>query len=478
MTEETVHAGLFNRALGLFSLIEGIRRIPSDEEVEGLLRVLPPESRSNLSAFFEPHVRSSGILFLRMIMDWMYAARDAHEQGKKIILVPFNFPPELVLAFDNAVPLTSEVLTTIAAVGLEGGGERYWEYMMGLGLPDHICSSNSIEVGSVLSGHDIVPDAIISAAPGGCDANSKIHEFLSTLLGIPQFLLEKPVDDSPEGHDLYRKFYGKLIRQLEEFLDEELTEEKLRRTLKGANRCTELYWDLYELHKAKPCPVPNLFKLFLAPARFCLWGTHSVIELFEQMVKDSLVRYEKQQYPAEEERARVLWAYTSYYFSLTNLYSWMEQQGYTFLADVLDLYMPTPIDLTSRETMIDGMVDTAWNYPMNKQMAAPSMSQGWSRDVLHIARDLGADCVVYCGHDACKQSWSVVSILRDELMKQAGIPLLTLHGDSWMKTTTPMSALQQDIVSFLEGVVVGDGGKEKTQTQKRRVRRRGLRVEA
>ena len=47
-----------------------------------------------------------------------------------------------------------------------------------------------------------LPDAIISAAPGACDANSKVHELLSHWADIPQFLFEIPVDDTPEGKAL------------------------------------------------------------------------------------------------------------------------------------------------------------------------------------------------------------------------------------------------------------------------------------
>jgi benzoyl-CoA reductase/2-hydroxyglutaryl-CoA dehydratase subunit BcrC/BadD/HgdB len=462
-----VRAGLFERAVGLFGLIDGMRGVPSDESIEGLLRLLPPDPRRNLAAFFEPHVREAGVSFLRMVKDWMFHARDARAAGRKVILVPFNFPPELVLAFDNAVPLTSEVLTTIAAVGLEGGGERYWEHMMGLGLPDHICSANSVELGSVLSGIDLVPDAIISAAPGGCDANSKIHELVSRVLGIPQLLIEKPVDDSPEGHALYDVYFRQLIERLEDFLDERLDEDKLRRLLARANRCTELYWELYELHKPRPCPVPNIYNLFLAPVRFCLWGSDQAIETLETMVRTSRRRLEERAYPAPVERARALWAYTSYYFDVNELHGWMERQGYTFLADVLDLYHPRPIDLRSRDSMIDGMIAAAWSYPMNRQMGASSMSGAWVRDVAHGVRDLDADCVIFCGHDACKQSWSVVSILGDEL-ERMGVPLLVLHGDSWLKTVTPIAVLQEEITAFMETRVVG----RRRGAGRRRLRRR------
>ncbi len=461
----TTKTGLFDRSLALFDEVARIQGMPSDAEVEGLLRVLPPDVGHNLSHFFAPHIRPAGLPFLGALRSWLAQALEAREQGRKVILVPFNFPPELIMAFDNAVGLTSEVLTTVAAVGLQGGGERYWDRMMALGLPDHICSANSVELGAVLGG-DFPPDAILSAAPGGCDANSKIHEFVSHRLDIPQFVLEQPVDDSPEGHELYRRYFRTLIHQLEDYLDEELTEDKLRRVLSGANRCAELYWELFELTALRPCPVPGLFNLFLAPLRFCMWGTPAAIEVMETMVAVARRRAADGVYTAPEERARVLWAYTSYYFDLPGLYGFMEQRGYSFLSDVLDLYAPSPFDLRSYDSMVDGMVAASWDYPMNRQMAAPSMSRAWTLDVAHWCRELSADCVVFCGHDACKQTWSVISILREELMRRAGIPLLVLHGDSWMKTTTPMSAIQGGLDEFINGVV------RQRRSGRRRVRRR------
>ena len=463
----TSQTGLIDRIGNLLDLIPRMPLVLSEAETAGLLKLLPPEAGQSLAAFFQPHVREAGLRFLRLISRWLGDARRAADQGKKVILVPFNFPPELVTAFDNAFPITTEILTTLAAAGLEGGGERYWDFMMGLGLPDHICSSNSIELGSMLSGEDLHADAIISAAPGACDANSKIHEFASHYLGIPQFILEKPVDDSPEGRRLYDAYFAQLIQQLEDFLDEKLTDDKLRAVLSRANRCSELYWQLWDLHKPTPCPVPNIFSLMLAGTRFAMWGTDPGVEMMEHLVRVAQHRHREGVPP---QRARVLWAYTSYYFDLTGLYTWMEQQGYVHLMDALDLCMPQPIDLSTRETMIAGLVETNWNYPMNRQMGAPSMSRQWVEDMIYTARELRADCVVYCGHDACKQTWSVVSILRDELERRAGIPTLILHGDSWMKRTTPITVVQQELREFIENVVVPRGGKGGRKTRRRLAR--------
>ena len=103
---------------------------------------------------------------------------------------------------------------------------------------------------------------------------------------------------------------------------------------------------------------------------------------------------------------------------------------------------------------------------MNRQMGKSSMSRAWVSDMVWAAKELGADGVVHCGHDACKQTWSVVSILGEELMKQAQVPLLVLHGDSWLGSTTPITVIQQELEEFIENVVLG------AKRSRRKVRRR------
>ena len=462
-----VHGGIIQRGLDLFGLIQKIGATPSDAELTGLLGLLPADVARNLAALLGAGYRDAGMVLLDTLREWLFAARDARAEGKKVVLVPFNFPPDLVHAFEGLVPLTTELLTTVASVALPGGAERYWDLMQSLGLPDHVCSANSVEIASALSGLDLEPDAIISAAPGACDANSKVHELLSQWAGIPQYLLEVPVDDTPEGKAVYGAYFRQLIGQLETLSGEALDTDRLRQVVTLGNRCTELYWELFELRKQRPLPVPNVFNLFLSAVRFAAWGTPAAVRLLEAMVDTARARHEGGIYPAPEERVRVMWAYTSYYFDLEGLHRWMERRGYSFLADVLSFYAPQPIDDTDREAMIDGLVTAAWDYPMNRQMGRSSMSAAWVEDIVFASRELGADCVIYCGHDACKQTWSVVSILGEELRKRAGIPLLVLHGDSWLRTTTPMGVLQQEIEEFVQNVVL------RKKRPRRRVRRRG-----
>jgi len=447
------YEGLNNRITSIFGLLKFLPDDLSDEEVEGMLHVLPADMNRTLSAMLVPRVRKVSLAWLKGIQEWLDGAREAKREGKKIVLAPFNFPPEFIRCFKNAYPMTSEVLSTTGVVTLEGQGERYWDYAMGLGIPDYLCSSNTIELGSILTLVDFEPDAIISAAPGSCDANSKMHELAARILDIPQFLLDKPVDDSHRGREAYVTYFKALVRDLEEFLGEELDEDRMRTVIEKANRATELYFDLWELRKVRPSPCPNLFPLFAYGTRFALWGTDVAVRAMELMVDTVKERLEKGQYPAEEEVARCFWTYTYYYWDWQGFFNRMEERGITFLGDLLGSSMALPVDTTSKESMIRGLAETCSQYAMTRQMGAQSMSAQWADDLTHWTSELDADACIFCGHHSCKQTWSVFSVTRSEIMKRRKIPTLMLQGDSWIRRMLPMSAMDEQIDEFVRTVV-------------------------
>ncbi|OFW56704.1 MAG: hypothetical protein A2W01_02845 [Candidatus Solincola sediminis] len=447
------YEGLINRVCGIFDLLKHFPDDLSDEEVEGLLHVLPRDAAGTIGAVMHPRMRKVGITFLKGFQTWFEQARKAKAEGKKIILVPFNFPPEFVYCFESAYPLTSEVLTVSGVAALEGQGERYWDFAMGLGLPDYLCSSNTVELGSALTGADFEPDAIISAAPGSCDANSKIHEFVARYLGVPQFLLDKPVDATARGRAVYLTYFKSLIKELEEFLGEELSEERMRQVLGNANEASELYYDLWELRKMRPSPCPNVFTLYAYGAKYSLWGTEAATNIMKTMVEAVKERREKGLYPAAEEVARCFWIYTYYYWDWAAFFNGMEEKGITVLGDLLGSFFFEPIDTSSKETMIQGLARTCFDYAMTRQMGAESMSAQWIEDISYWTSQLDADACIYCGHHSCKQTWSVFSITRNEIMKRSKLPTLMLQGDSWIRRMTPMSVLDQQIDEFVSTVV-------------------------
>ena len=470
-TSRTLDDGLFNRTYKMFQVLERLPdRYISEEEVKGLLGVLPPDSATSLQSFFKPSIQQASQAFIRMVMAVLKGTYEAREKGKKVVLLPFNFPPEIIHAFENLAPVTTELLTTAGTVVLEGQGERYWDYVLGLGLPDHICSANAIELGSMLSGLDYQPDAIVSGCVGSCDVNAKSHEFVSLLLDLPQIPLEKPTMEFSQGFKYFKNNYYKMIRQLEELAGEELKEENLRELAVRANRCTELYNDLWELKKNVPNPVPGIFSLFVCGTRFSMWGREEGIRTLEQCVEVSRNNLESADYRSREEVARIVWTYLSYLYDTVNFYDWMEEKGISNFGDALQVAFPQTLDLTSKETMLDGMIEMAWNNVMTRQMGAPSMARGWAEDIIYMVKEWDLDGCVYCGHHSCKQTWSAFTVTRNEVLKRTGVPTLGLQGDTWIRSMTPIGVIQEELEQFVNNVIAG-----KRKRSGRRGRRRAAR---
>lgn len=449
-----VRKGLYDRVYSLFSLLQRLPPKISVEELEGLIGVVPDDSANSMRSLFKPSIQDATYEFIRMLGTTLEETKKAKEEGKKVVLVPFNFPPEIIHAFDNLVPITTEIMTTMGVVTLEGQGERYWDYAMGLGLPDHLCSANTIDLGSTLSGLDFKPDAIVSGCVGTCDVNAKTHEFVSLLVGLPQIPLEKAPDNTKRGFEFFKNNYYKMIRHLEELAGEELTEEKVRRVAEKVNRCTELYDDIWELKKEVPCPVPGVFSLFICATRFAMWGRDEGIRMLEKCVEVAQRNLADEEYRSRGEIARVMWTYLSYYYDFLNFYDWMEEKRISNMGDALQLAFPETLDLTSKETMLEGMIESAWNNVMTRQMGGVSMSAKWADDIVYVVNEWGLDGCIYCGHHSCKQTWSVFSLTRNEVLKRTGVPTLGLHGDSWIRTMTPISAIQEEIEQFINNVVL------------------------
>lgn len=461
ISEKADQTGLFSRVHSLFSVLQRLPAELSEEELEGLLKVLPADSANSMKSLLKPSIQQASMTFLQMLSTALEETKAAKKTGKKVVLAPFNFPPEIIHAFDNLVPITTEVLTTLGVVALEGQGERYWDYAMGLGLPDHICSANTIDLGSMLSGMDFEPDAIISGCVGSCDVNSKTHEFVSLLVDLPQIALEKPPDNTARGFQFFKKNYYKMIEKLEELAGEELKDENLRVVAEKVNRCTELYRDLWELKKQIPCPVPGIFSLFICATRFAMWGRDEGIKTLESCLEVSRRNFESEAFRGKEEVARVFWIYLSYYYDFLNFYDWMEENHISNMGDALQLAFPEPLDLSTRETILDGMIESAWNNVMTRQMGAASMSRRWIEDIIYVIKEWHINGAIYCGHHSCKQTWGIFSMARNEVLKRTGVPTLGLQGDSWIRTMTPMSVIQEEIGQFVHNVVAVKRGRKR-----------------
>ena len=446
--------GGFERALAILDMITKLPDSLSDEEVESAADFVFPELRNTVLGLLELESgRDLELFFFRKLLGIFREAQRAQAEGKKLVLLPFTSPPEIFWGFENIFPICTEVLSGLIVNICAGQGERFWDNAMGLGLPDSLCSANTIGMMSLLAGPTLQPDAIINNSPGSCNPSAKIHAFIADYLGIPQFNWEKPTDESRRGRELYFQYLKRLVHELEEWTGEDLAEERLRGVMERSYRAVELYHEYLELKKAKPCPVPNIFNLTLLALREQMWGREEAVEVLQKMVDISKERMRKGEYAAPEELARVYMSAAHYMFDFYNYYAWMEKKGISVLGDLAAIYYFPPMDFTSRESMLRVFADIAFDHPMTRQMGASVNSIRWLEDISWCVRELGADACIFTGSHACKALLGNVTFLHREMMKRDGVPTLILTGDIMDKRHLPMGMFQEEVEIFVNNVV-------------------------
>ncbi len=468
----------FERAVSMLEMVSKFPDPLSDEALEGVVNFVYPELQSSVRGLMELQSnRAPEVLFFSRLLGLFREAMRAKEEGKKIVFIPFTFPPEIFWAFESIFPLCTEIVSGVIVNICHGQGERFWDFAMGLGLPDSLCSGNTIAIMSLLMGPGLKPDGIVYNTAGSCNPNAKIHAFASDYLGIPQFIMEKPVDDSARGRELNFEYLKRLVADLEEWTGEELKEERLREVMQRSYRAAELYNEYWELKKVRPCPVPNIFGMTLLVLRSQFWGREDAIEVMQAMVDISKERMRKGEFIAGEERARVYITYIYWLFSFYDYFTWAEKNGISILGDILAIHYFPPPDFSSKESMLRNYAEVAFDYPMTRQMGAESISLRWLEDIAWAAQDLGADACIFGGVHACKHTLGTIAFVRREMMKRAGLPTLILTGDVFDKRHLPMSMFQQEVETFVEQVVArkkAPRGKKEARAADPRENRAGI----
>jgi benzoyl-CoA reductase/2-hydroxyglutaryl-CoA dehydratase subunit BcrC/BadD/HgdB len=418
-------------------------------EMKALIEMMP-ESRRNtfLAMAKDPDVRKMSAVFNRCLGIYWRKLLSAKDEGKKVVFVPFNFAPEIFHALDM-IPVCVEVLTTMALT-LEEGIEPYLDLSVERGLPDTMCSAQRAVIGLFEAGLLEKPDLLVNGALGSCDPNSKAFEYMAEKFNIPVLYLDIPFYHDKRALDYYAKGYKNIVKAIQEMTGANLDVDRLREVVENTNRASELFFEINELKRNVPNPVPNYYNMHHTGMKLTMVGTPDAVEYYQTALDVSKDRFKRGKSVLPEERIRLLFLYTGYYFD-NSIYSWFqEEMGVSYVMDVLTAFDFNPlIDTSSVDSMLYGLAEEMLNLPMTRQLKGGwDMPDNWLSDMLYYARTYKADCGVFTGHTACKQAWGVYRLVADELKRQLGIPSLRLEGDGWDSRITPMSVIKDQFEEF------------------------------
>ena len=418
-------------------------------EMQAMLEFMPENRRNTFLAMAkDPDVRKMSNVFNDGLGRYWDNVNTAKERGKKVVFVPFNFAPEICFAMD-LIPVCVEVLNTMALT-LEEGLEPYLDLAVERGLPDTMCSAQRGIVGLMEAGILDKPDLLINGALGGCDPNSKIFEYMSEKFDIPALYLDLPYYHDDRALDYYAKGFKRIVSVLEEMTGHKLDPDRLREVVDNTNKATELFMEINELKRHVPNPVPNYYNMQHTGTKLMLAGTPDAISYYQAALDICKDRLKQGKHVHPEEKIRIFFMYTGYYFD-NDIYSWFqEEMGVSYVMDVLNAFDFNPyVDTSSTDSMLKGLAEVMLNLPMTRQLKGSwDMPGNWLQDVLYYAETYKADCMVFTGHTACKQAWGVYRLVADEAKRRLGIPSLRLEGDGWDARITPMSVIKEHFEDF------------------------------
>lgn len=415
-----------------------------------------PGSLGPLNRFF-PLWLEFGLPTVKALAAYFEILEQGLEGKNKIVVHPFNFPPEILHAL-GVTPVFIEMLSTVSSLApakyFPDTIEKYLDFSYEGGLPGSLCAGQLGGAGAMLYGDFQKPDAILSGAPGFCDVNSKIMEYTARTLDVPLFHVDMSPYKDERGFRYYLKSFRRVISQLEEFSGKRLDQDRLRETVQNTNRVIELGNDIFDLQSVVPSPVSNYFNLLNMVMRFCMGGRPEAIPVFEAVLNGAKRKMKQGKGALRKEKVRCLWLYTGVYFDLSFFLLWTNQIGMNVAMDILSYFPVEPIDTTSRDTMIDGLARQALNFPMIKQMHAPADAPGsWIEDMVFLAKKCKVDCCIFFGNPACKRASGAFRLLSDRIKKEVGIPVLKLEVDAWDRRITPIEGVKEKVEKFLETIV-------------------------
>ncbi len=347
-------------------------------------------------------------------------------QGKKVIGWLCTYVPEEIIHAAGALPV--RITGYRQEMELEDGNA----YMY---VNNCSFSRSCLQMG--LRGEYDILDGIVAGST--CDGARRLFDLWQYYIKSPfHHMITVPRKFSQRAHDLYHGQILQFKQRLEEFLDTEITDDKLRHSIEVYNESRDLLGQLYELRKRPDPPITGAETMEVLNASFRMPKESFNIYL-KQLLNELATSNRSNNY-----RARLMIAGSV--MNNPEFVKCIEDQGGLVVTDELctsTRYWSDPVIMDGVKTPLEAISQRYLNnFPCARMF--PS-SERFDR-TLQLVRDFKVDGVIseiirYCvpyAHD--------LPLLRDRL-KTAGIPTLALDVEYG---TSGSGQIQTRVQAFLE----------------------------
>ena len=375
-------------------------------------------------------------------LDHMNALLNAEEDPRPVVWAEFNLSNELLRVFDVIMYVPESLSIMAHNMGLHTT-VKLIEEAENQGLPDTHCSAGKTALGAYLLEQAPDPDLLISSSHP-CDSVVSSYQILQYLTKAPLFTVDTPYWDDQDSGDYYTENMLELIGFLESRLGRKMDWDRLEKVCRDLNETNRYLQEYTEMSRAIPSPC-NLTCLLLAwQHSIAAQGTENGMEFARLIHKNARDRLKKGAGFIKNQKIRIIWWDIPIAFHF--LEPWLNIEfGAVTVADFMARVNTSQIDLSSKDTMIQGLARTHLKIAMARQLRGPA--EFFTQELERIIQEYSGDCFIFTRHQGCKGGWAVNKMVRD-VCEKSGLPALFLSTDSFDPRFASEQQIKEEITEF------------------------------
>ncbi|MHA2399660.1 MAG: 2-hydroxyacyl-CoA dehydratase subunit D [Promethearchaeota archaeon] len=393
-----------------------------------------------------------------MLLSYLLAIPKARREGKKFVMHPFNYGPEIFYAMD-LVPLMQETYSVgLAPLGLN---EPYLDLTNKIGYGDNptVCNAQRPLIGSYMQGVAPIPDLLFFLSTP-CNSLAMTYQVFEQLASIPAFKIDIPYwtynkagefnDDKVIDYMVTQT--KELISWLEQQTDQKLNLEKLQETMGKVNQARQYILEFNELLKTVPCPVTSQAAMGNFLSMVGSGGTDKAVETTKYLRDTAANNVKNGIAGVPDEKLRIAWPYTHIFFD-NDLLTWIEE---TFQAvvimDLLGFYQVLPHDVSTTEKCYESLAKGALDFSMIGTCRGPI--EYYIEFLLDYVKDYNIDCVVMPMQFACKHAYSMARVSSEAVREEMDVPVYIFGCDPYDSREVTSDSIRGGISDFITQVVL------------------------
>jgi benzoyl-CoA reductase/2-hydroxyglutaryl-CoA dehydratase subunit BcrC/BadD/HgdB len=389
----------------------------------------------------QPETPLSHILYYQILADYFTRILKAREEERFLAAHTIFFPVEILYAMDM-VPMHTELTAWMTALFGGDVGDLLAKSAE-VGMAPEICSPYRVLGGAMAKGAIPRPDVALWTNMI-CDNASKSGDLVMHLSGCSGFFVDYPFKKSGYERDYLKRELQDMITFLEKQSGCRMDWNKLSENIAQIGKQIELYREINELRRRRPSPFPpeDFLKLFTVD---CLMaGQPEVTKYLEQVCRE--LKDKIQRGSPDEERFRILNLMMPPILLLGSIKKVSAEFGAVNVTD--PFFCEWGDGQIDPQQPLESVIRKIEMHPV-MPMHGPLEDGFLLQKVVDCASRYQVDGAIHYAHIGCRQSASLIKLLKDTLNAQ-GIPVLILDCDIIDTTITPEEQLNSKLRQFFE----------------------------